>query len=230
MGATAAIWSSFIAARPRNWSGRIVALDLPGHGASSYLERYDMPAVASTVAAAVGEFLAESGAYRVLGHSYGGVVALELARLAAGRAPDRVYGLGIKTVWTDAEVAGMHRLARKPPKLYSDPQAAADWYLKVSGIAGPKSAGADSSARGIIESPAGQWRLAQDPKVYALTPPDMAALTRNLQGRFALGYGAEDTMVDAQDLARTDPAVCRLEGGGHNIMVNNPGAVWSWIT
>ena len=36
-------------------------------------------------------------------------------------------------------------------------------------------------------------------------------------------------MIDADNLATLDPAVRSIQGGGHNVMVNNPGAVWAWI-
>ncbi len=230
MGTTSAIWRPFIAARPGAWSGRILILDLPGHGASGRLERYDMPSVAAALAEAIEAHLPESGAYRVLGHSYGGAVALELARVSAwGRTPDVIYGLGIKTVWSQVEIEGMHRLAQKPPRLFSDARSARDWYLKVSGLAGLHAGGLDCTTRGVYEISPGQWCLAQDPGVNAFTPPDMTALAGSLRCRFSLGYGADDTMVDAADLARFDPALRCLDGGGHNIMVDNPQAVWDWL-
>jgi pimeloyl-ACP methyl ester carboxylesterase len=149
--------------------------------------------------------------------------------MAAG-PPEHIYGLGIKSVWAEDELAGMHRLAQKPQKLYPDAESARQWYLKVAGIAGMAPTGMDCGARAIVEAPAGQWRLAQDPRVYDIASPDLPSLTANLQGRFSLVYGAEDSMVDVADLARIDPAVARLEGGGHNIMVNRPEAVWAWLS
>lgn len=230
LGASADIWSPMIASRPANWSGRIMAIDLPGHGGSPQLDRYDIPLVAASVAEAIRGQLPGAGFYRVLGHSYGGVVALALAGAATGRAPDFVYGLGIKTVWAEAELESLHRLAQKPPRLFADRQSAEDWYLKVCGLAGLGVPAPACAGRGVVATDDGQWRLALDARVNAITAPDMAALTRKLAGRFALAYGADDTMVDTEDLSRIDPAVRSLAGGGHNIMVNNPGAVWAWLS
>ena len=82
LGATADIWLPLLAARPAQWQGRILLLDLPGHGSSAALDSYDMPAVAAAVAEVTRHYLIAGGCYRVLGHSYGGAVGLELGRRA----------------------------------------------------------------------------------------------------------------------------------------------------
>lgn len=230
LGATGAIWQALVAARPADRPGRIMTLDLPGHGGSGHLDSYDMPIVAARVGEAIQANLSGSGGYRVLGHSYGGVVALALAGAGVSRVPDFVYGLGIKSIWGQAELEGMHGLAHKPARLFPDQEGAREWYLKVSGLTGLDTGGVDCAGRGVVESPAGEWRLALDPALYRITPPDLAALTRDQQGRFSLGYGADDSLVDVADLQRFDPAVCSMEGGGHNIMVDNPQTVWRWLT
>ncbi|MEM1152634.1 MAG: hypothetical protein AAGI44_00740, partial [Pseudomonadota bacterium] len=84
-------------------------------------------------------------------------------------------------------------------------------------------------ARGIAEVSPGQWQLAHDPAANAITPPDLRALTSSLSDRFSLAYGEDDGFVSPQDLFASDPGVRAIAGGGHNIMVNNPGAVWSWL-
>ncbi|MEE4146792.1 MAG: hypothetical protein V2I26_18450 [Halieaceae bacterium] len=94
-----------------------------------------------------------AGTLRLLGHSYGGVVALHLAGLMAAGPPEHIYGLGIKSVWAEDELAGMHRLAQKPQKLYPDAESARQWYLKVAGSAGMAPTGMDCGARGIVEAP-----------------------------------------------------------------------------
>jgi pimeloyl-ACP methyl ester carboxylesterase len=228
LGATADIWSPFLAARPVHWRGRILALDLPGHGGSDTLDSYAMPAVASAVAMAVSKRLGDARCYRVLGHSYGGVVALELARVQGLRAPDFVYGLGIKSVWTEPEIQGMRSLALKAPRIFTEEQEAIAWYRKVAGLSGMDTI-VECSRRGTRAVAPGQWRLAVDPPVYAITPVNMATLADANRGRFALAYGALDEMVSAGDLARHDPSVTCLASGGHNVMVDNPAAVWAWL-
>ena len=223
MGATGGIWSPFVDAAPQHWMGRILVVDLPGHGGSDRLARYDMPSVVRSVAAVIGNSRSTTGGLRILGHSYGGVVALALANARPGAAleglsADFIYGLGIKTVWTEQEVTGINRLAQKAPRMFAKREEAQSWYRKVAGL-----------ARGVMAKEEEQWCLSQDPAVNAITPPDMPALIQNLQGKYALAYGEEDGMIDADNLATLDPAVRSIQGGGHNVMVNNPGAVWAWI-
>ncbi len=69
----------------RNWAGmvqtlsegrRVVALDLPNHGASPWSETMDYPFLAAQVAEAIGDL---GGRAAVLGHSMGGKAAMVLA-------------------------------------------------------------------------------------------------------------------------------------------------------
>ncbi|MEM6581131.1 MAG: alpha/beta hydrolase [Pseudomonadota bacterium] len=232
MGTTADVWNPMIASVPREWGGRILALDLPGHGASPALEHYQMPLVAQSVAAAIATAQRAKGRLWILGHSYGGVVALALADEANGLhngAPDHVFALGVKSVWSEQELEVMHALAKKTPKAFASQQDARERYLKVSGLAALGETGASCGARGIAEVSPGRWQLAHDPAANAITPPDLPALTASLSDRFSLAYGEDDRFVSPQDLAATDPGVRAIAGGGHNVMVNNPGAVWSWL-
>lgn len=234
MGATGGIWSPFVDAAPEHWMGRILVVDLPGHGGSDRLARYDMPSVVRSVAAVISNSRSTTGGLRILGHSYGGVVALALANAQPGAAleglsADFIYGLGIKTVWTEQEVTGIHRLAQKAPRMFAKREEAQSWYRKVAGLAALGEAADGCLARGVMAKEEEQWCLSQDPAVNAITPPDMPALIQNLQGKYALAYGEEDGMIDADDLATLDPDVRSIVGGGHNIMVNNPGAVWAWL-
>jgi pimeloyl-ACP methyl ester carboxylesterase len=234
LGATGGIWSPFVDAAPQYWTGRILVVDLPGHGGSDRLAHYDMPSVVRNVAAVIDDSRSSAGSLRILGHSYGGALALELANAyhgasLEGPSPDFIYGLGIKTVWTEQEVAGVHRLAQKAPRMFASREEAESWYRKVAGLAALGEAADACLARGVMAAADGQWCLSQDPAVNAITPPDMPALIRKLQGKYALAYGEDDGMIDAADLAALDPAVRSIAGGGHNIMVNNPGAVWAWL-
>jgi len=234
LGATGAVWSPFVDAAPQHWTGRILVVDLPGHGASGRLARYDMPSVMKHVASVIDSSHSPGGSLRILGHSYGGVVALQLAnaRLGAEKqrpSPDFIYGLGIKSVWSEAELTGINQLAQKAPKMFAQKTAAESWYRKVAGLAALGEAADASLARGVMATEHQQWCLSQDPAVNAIGRLDMAALTAKLQGRYAFAYGEEDAMIDAANLATLDPGVRSIQGGGHNVMVNNPGAVWTWL-
>ncbi|MEM8564348.1 MAG: alpha/beta hydrolase [Pseudomonadota bacterium] len=232
MGATADVWSPFIAEKPTGWGGRVLALDLPGHGASPRLERYAIHLVAQAVAEVINHVRRVDSRLWVLGHSYGGVVALALADEAnglVGGAPDHLFALGVKSVWSAQELENMHALAQKPPRIFTDSEDAQARYLKVSGLAALGEVGALCGARGIVEVNPGQWQLSHDPAVNAISAPDLPALTDGLAGRFSLAHGEDDDFVSPEDLASIDPGLSTIEGGGHSVMVNNPEAVWSWL-
>jgi len=229
LGATFDIWSPFVATRPGQFSARIAVMDLPGHGASDSLDDYAMSAVAGCIADVLrGELGAVQGCV-LLGHSYGGVAALELADPKWGLKPRHAFGLSIKTCWTEDELARMSRLAGKPAKKFAMEQSANEWYQKTTGLAGLTNHPEDYTRRGVRQSGDGQWRLALDPRVNAVDDPGMARLIDNAACPVSLGYGEGDTMIDARDMRRYDPGTQALPGGGHNIMVTHPEAVWTWI-
>jgi pimeloyl-[acyl-carrier protein] methyl ester esterase len=64
---------------------RVLAVDLPGHGHSPMLEPYTLPAIARTVDAAVQRVAGDDTPVDVLGWSFGGQVAMALARQSPAR-------------------------------------------------------------------------------------------------------------------------------------------------
>ena len=103
LGGTADVWSPFVAARPGQFSGRIAVMDLPGHGTSDSLDDYAMSAVAGCVADVLRREVGDVQGCLLLGHSYGGIAALELADSRWGLSPRHTFGLSIKTLWTEDE-------------------------------------------------------------------------------------------------------------------------------
>jgi pimeloyl-ACP methyl ester carboxylesterase len=87
-GASAAIWMMVMARLGR--VGRVIAIDLPGHGPSPPLADHPRPTLAD-YRDATGELAAMTGLGRsvVIGHSMGALVAIE----AALAWPDKVAGL-----------------------------------------------------------------------------------------------------------------------------------------
>ena len=73
LGATGHVWDSFI--ETVNWSGRVIAPDLPGHGAAAWADSYSFGAMASDVS----DLLGVDEPYVVLGHSMGGGVGAALS-------------------------------------------------------------------------------------------------------------------------------------------------------
>jgi pimeloyl-ACP methyl ester carboxylesterase len=56
----------------------------------------------------------------------------------------------------------------------------------------------------------------------------MRALIAAARAPVHLARGGTDTMVTRDQLLEYDPQARDLPGG-HNAMVDNPGAVWDWI-
>ena len=113
-------------------TGRWIAPDLRGHGASAHARDYSLAEHAADIA----ELVDGTDEIIVLGHSMGGAVALALASGKYGIAPSQVFGLGIKVAWNDDELAGMRKMAASQPRLFETRDEAVARYLKVSGLHG----------------------------------------------------------------------------------------------
>jgi pimeloyl-ACP methyl ester carboxylesterase len=230
LGATREVWRPLQGVLSRSWRGRWLAPDLPGHGRSGVLRDYCPGSQAEAVATLI---RAERpfDELVLVGHSLGAVIALALASGWFGLRPDRVLGLGLKSVWSDAEVEGLARRAAAPARLFADERVAIETYLKASGLAGlvPWD---DPIARAGICHVAGTdpgWRLATESRAYAVGPPPLDSLCAAAAAPFVLACGEHDGLADVADLRRFDPRACELPGLGHNAMVEDPGAVWGWM-
>jgi pimeloyl-ACP methyl ester carboxylesterase len=201
----------------RQWPGRWLAPDLPGHGGSPRLAAYTFDGFA----AAVADIIQPAAPIVVLGHSLGGVVGLALA---SGRFPasvQAVIGLGIKVSWTDEELERARAAARRPPPSFASREEAATRYLRVSGLAGLLPAGDPAVDAGLREQD-GRWRLALDPGTFAVGAPDMAQLLAQSQAPVTLARGEHDPMNTDAQLARLGVPTVTLPALGHNAHVDNP--------
>jgi pimeloyl-ACP methyl ester carboxylesterase len=217
LGATGDVWGGWWPLLARRWPGRWIAPDLPGHGGSPPLAGYTFDGFAAAVAGTI----QPSAPIVVLGHSLGGVVALALA---SGRFPvpvRAVIGLGIKVVWTDADLERAQAAAQRPPAWFVSRDEAAARYLRVSGLAGLLPAGDPAVDAGLREQD-GRWRLAVDPGAFATGAPEMAQLLAGSQAPVTLARGEHDPMNTDDQLARLGAATVTLPGLGHNAHVENP--------
>ncbi len=221
LGATRKVWTKFVAAN--RWTGSWIAPDLRGHGASAHTGDYSLNAHAGDVA----ELVRGAEEIVVLGHSMGGAVALALASGSFGIAPARVFGLGIKVVWTEDELAGMRKMAATPARLFESRDDAIARYLKVSGLVGLIGSDSAEALSGIAQS-GDVWRLAYDPATASIGPPPMKMLKAKAEAPIHLACGATDAMVSREQLAAYDRHPHPI-AAGHNAMVENPSAVWDWI-
>lgn len=151
LGATAEVYADVLALLPSSWPGGWLVLDLPGHGRSSW----DAPYSFRRHADAVLSVLPASREAVVVGHSMGGVVALELAN------DPRVTGVvafGVKVSWPPSDVEAAQRVAGRPILFFETRDEAVQRYLRLAGLSELVSpAGVDA---GVLETGEG-WRVAR---------------------------------------------------------------------
>ncbi|WP_112248403.1 alpha/beta fold hydrolase [Kribbella monticola] len=213
-----------LGATHRVWDGWPVddrrAPDLPGHGTAARLPEYTF----SSMAAAVAEELQGSNDLTVIGHSLGGVIALELASGRYGVQVATVIALGVKVVWSADELAKAAALAQRPITWFDTRDEAAARYLKVSGLQGLVDPSDDSVDHGL-QHEGDRWRLALDPKAFGVGAPDMPELLRASQASVVLARGELDPMNTDAQLTALHDKVITLPGLGHNAHVEDPAAL-----
>ncbi|WP_422741248.1 alpha/beta fold hydrolase [Micromonospora sp. WMMD754] len=221
MGATGEVWLPWAPLLERRWPGRWLAPDLAGHGWSPPLSGYSFAGLAQRLVEGLGPVTERFGPRDrlvLLGHSLGGVVALALAARQRGLPVDAVVGLGIKVVWSPAE------LAARPVTWFASRDEAARRYLRVSGLAGlfaPDHPVVDAGLR----REDGRWRLAMDPAAFAVGEPRLPALLAATDVPVLLARGELDPMVSDAQLKEFGVPVATLPGLGHNAHVEDPAAV-----
>lgn len=219
MGATGAVWRGVVAELGVCWAGRVMVCDLPGHGASARLDDYSFGAVAATLARAV----SANGPVVVVGHSFGGYVALLLASGEYGLEVTAAVATGVKVNWTVDELERAASFAARPPSWFESFAEAQARYRKVAGLTEDVTAETADLARGVIEID-GRSRLSQDPRSAGVGAPDMTYALDRAASRTLLSRGAADPMVSREELRAIAPGAIDIPGGGHNIHVQRPQA------
>lgn len=221
LGGTGDVWVPGLEDQHDRWPGWWWAPDLAGHGTTgARLDHYTFEAVSEDLAGR----LPDARSYVVVGHSFGGVVGLGLARLV----PDvrRVVGLGIKVEWSDDELAWARAMSERPIAWFDTEAEAVARHRKVSGAGELVD---DEVARtGVVES-GGRWRLVLDPLTFAVGRPDMAGLLAECPAEVVLARGESDHMVSDAQLRALVPAPVTLAGLGHNANLEAPAVVLSLV-
>jgi pimeloyl-ACP methyl ester carboxylesterase len=225
LGATGRVWDGWRPKLDERRPGRWVAPDLPGHGSAETQSEYTFESMAAGIAAG----LDPDASYVVVGHSLGGVVGLALASGDHGVRVDTVIGLGIKVAWADAELEKARALSERPVSWFDTRDEAAQRYLRVSGLTGLVEPQDEAVDAGLLESD-GRWRLAMDPRTFAVGAPDMPRLLKASQADVVLARGEHDPMNTDSQLAALHNQVVTLGRLGHNAHVEDPAAVLRLVT
>jgi pimeloyl-ACP methyl ester carboxylesterase len=219
LGATGEVFAGVERVLEDTWPGGWLTLDLPGHGRSAW----DPPYTFTRHAQAVRRLLRDDRDTVLVGHSMGGVVALELAG-GGGTAPRAVVGFGIKVTWPQEHISAAAGLAERPVTHVAQRSEAVDRYLRLAGLTGlvdPQDAAVDA---GVVETPDG-WRVAQDPATFGVGVPDMAGLLARAACPVVLARGEHDHMVSDAEIEALGRESVVLERLGHNAHVEDPAAV-----
>jgi len=227
LGATRQVWIPLEEELRGRWSGRWLAPDLPGHGRSGILPDYAL----GLQAGAIAELLRGEAPFDrlfVVGHSLGAALALTLGSGLFGVRPACVLGLGLKSVWSEADLDGLARRAVAPTKVFPSEREGREAYLRASGLEGLVAPDSAIAAGGVCMFDGG-WRLATIPRAYSVGAPPMATLCAAAAAPFSFACGENDPLVQLPQLTAWDPRAVGLTGLGHNAMVEGPTAVWNWI-
>lgn len=217
LGATAEVYAGLEKLLPEEWPGGWLTLDLPGHGRSAW----DPPYTFRRHADAVQSVLPAGREVFLIGHSMGGVVALELATDPRVRG---VVAFGVKVRWSAEDVEAAHGLAGRPVRVFPARGEAAHRFLRLAGLTGLVPPDDPTVGPGIQETEGG-WRVAQDPATFGVGVPDIAAILARARCPVVLARGEHEALVTDADLVAlvADPVV--LPGLGHNAHVEDPAAV-----
>ncbi|MEM7342098.1 MAG: alpha/beta fold hydrolase [Actinomycetota bacterium] len=218
LGATSGVWADVQA--ELDWPGRVVAPDLAGHGSAPWSGDYTVGALAAAASAV----LEANEPTVIVGHSLGGGVGLALASGFFRPAVHAVLGLGIKTSWSEADVAGMAAVAAKGVRWVDDRDGAITRFRRNAGLDGLIADDHPAVTDAVVED-GGRWRVAQDPATFAQQPLDMVGLMAAAQCPVALGAGEHDAMAAEAELARFTDAPRIAAGRGHNVQTEDPGWV-----
>ncbi|TAK48156.1 MAG: alpha/beta hydrolase [Xanthobacteraceae bacterium] len=224
LGANGAVWDGMKPILDRHWPGRWLIPDFRGHGRSLHRAPYGIGIHAADVASLLGQ----DEEITIVGHSMGGVIAIALASGMFGVQVRRVVAVGVKTEWTNDDFARSQAIAQAPAKLFDSRDEAIERYVRVSGLKGVVEPTSSVAAAGIVEQQ-GKFRLAADPRTFALGQPDFSMIAKSALAPVRLLCGDGDKIASPEGMKRLGDEVTTLSGYGHNLHVEAPDVLWSSI-
>lgn len=223
LGATGEVWSGLRTLLAERWGGEVQVPDLPGHGGSAPIGTYSFDSLATALAGS----LAGCSSLIVCGHSLGGVLALTLAGPKYALPVRAVCGIGIKTNWSVEDLTRAGALASKPNPVFSTRTEAAQRHLKLAGLTGLLAPDAVPETA-LLHDDRG-WRVAFDPRAFAVGAPDMPRLLAECRTPLCLAAGEHDAMSPAATLRALRADAVVLPGLGHNAHVERPEAIYALL-
>ena len=224
LGATGAVWGPVAALLAARGGSRSLAPDLRGHGAAPWASSYSVGGAAADLAPAV----ADERELYVVGHSFGGYVAVALASGWFGARVRGVLTIGTKLTFSAEERSRAAELARRPARVFPTREAAIDRYRKVSGLDAGLAPGEALLARGTVRDGDG-FRLAADPATLGVVVPPFGALLAAAACPVLASRGERDPLVSSAELRAAAPGAVDVPDRGHNLHVESPEALVALI-
>jgi pimeloyl-ACP methyl ester carboxylesterase len=222
LGATAAVWKSVRRALQERATMRWLAADLSGHGGSDWQSSYSVGELAAQLAELVQQQPLRE--WFIVGHSLGAYVALALASGWFGITVRGVLGIGPKISWPATDLQAARDLAARPVRWYPTEEEAWTRYRRVSGLTADIAPSEGWLTRGAVKAESG-WRLAQDPRTFAVAGAPFASLAASATAPVLLARGERDPMVSLQELRTYASQAHSIPGTGHNAHIEDPPAV-----
>ena len=220
LGATSAVWTGVQRVLQQRQLGRWFAPDLSGHGSSDPQPHYSVGRLADELS----DLLHDERELFIIGHSLGVYVALALASGWFGVEVRGIVGLGPRISWPEADLRSVRELASRPTRFYSSSEEAWHRYRRVSGLDAATAPEEEWLQRGISLTGQG-WRLAQDPRTFAVAGAPFDSLMRSARARVLLSRGEHDPMVGIEELRQYCDLTAEIAGGGHNAHVQKPECI-----
>ncbi|PBC52037.1 hypothetical protein CJ179_01115 [Rhodococcus sp. ACS1] len=211
-------------------AGRVVALDLSGHGDSEHRDQYTLDAWSEEVAGVADVFCSPTPL--LVGHSMGGLVAVN----AAQRQPDRfgaVLALDSPLRRSSHSYAERRtKIASRPVRSFTSQTEALEGYKTFPPVTEAPARVMNHIARAAIRRAGDRWALKFDPGIY-LRPqvPDDFVLTAQIPTWWVQ---AENGFVDEvmaqriRDSLGPAGALMRVPGASHHLILEQPLAA-SWV-